>query len=161
MIYKVCLLSKSWASIWRDNPFVFTFRKRNPHIRQGAEDTYFSSSGTKKPLTFLCLFHGIQIFLVACWQISHTVNIQFPSWTHRAIKAFENIRGSAYIWGPQHCSHEVCHRNPPQPHNQRKSHWSWWVTAPLRQSLVGLNPGMLIDLSNPRIRCLFCAFSTA
>lgn len=85
----------------------------------------------------------------------------FLSLSHRATEASENLRGSTYIRGPQHSRPEVCHWNPPQPHNQTKSHWSWWVTALLRQSAVGLNTAMLKDFPNPQIRCLYCAFSRA
>lgn len=42
--------------------FIFLFRKRNSHTRQGPEDTYFSSSGRQKNLSHLCI-HFIQLNL--------------------------------------------------------------------------------------------------
>lgn len=67
----------------------------------------------------------------------------------RTIEASENLRGSTHIRGPQRGRPQVCHRNPPQPHNQTESHRSWWVTALLRQSVVGLSSETLKDFSNP------------
>lgn len=130
---------------------IFLSRKRNSHTRQGPEDTYFSSSGRQKSLPTLCFTVSIMLYFV--------LRKQFPYFCHRAIKASEDLRGSTYVWGPQHSHHEVCHWNPPKSCNQRKSHWSWWVTA-LRQSSVGLNSEMLKDSSNPQIRCLriLCIF---
>uniref|UniRef100_A0A674N9T9 receptor protein-tyrosine kinase n=1 Tax=Takifugu rubripes TaxID=31033 RepID=A0A674N9T9_TAKRU len=43
-------MEEQFETLIEGRAFVFTFRKRNPHIRQGAEDTYFSSSEQLKPL---------------------------------------------------------------------------------------------------------------
>lgn len=114
----------------------FVFRKRNPHARQGPEDTYFSSSGWQKTL-----FVSINLFYSKDLNLNLlTKQSTSASSSYRAIEAFENLCGPTYIWGPQYSSPQVCHWNPPQPYKQRKSHWSWWVTALLRQSCLWGSP---------------------
>ena len=147
--------------VWKMNihvhvGFISLFRKRNSHTRQGPEDTYFSSSGREQKSTSFLYFTLLHLFILIIGFKQNSL-----SFSRRAIEASEDLRGSTHIRRPQHSRAEVCYWNPTQPHNQTESHWSWWVTTLLRQSAEGLNSEMLIDFSNPQVRCLYWASSTS